>query len=163
VKSRSAGHHRSRQERTRAAGGITTPDIELTLPARAENIAVVRHAIGALDDALALDPQTLADIRLAVTEACTNVVLHAYRDGEEGPLEIRADIDADRLSIIVRDHGPGITPRADSPGLGLGLPLIASLAEAVELRRNEDDHTEVSMVFSLGPRAAEPRVNGVGQ
>lgn len=96
-----------------------------------------------------------------MTEACTNVVLHAYRQGEEGPLEICADIDADRLSIIVRDHGLGITPRAGSPGLGLGLPLIASLAEAVELRRNEDDHTEVSMVFSLGPRAADSQINGV--
>lgn len=112
---------------------------------------------------MALDPQTLADIRLAVTEACTNVVLHAYPQGEEGPLEIRADIDADRLSVIVRDRGLGITPRADSPGLGLGLPLIASLTEAVELRRNEDDRTEVSMVFSLGPRAGDPQINGVRQ
>ncbi len=154
--SQQVGTHPSR-------GGIATPDIELTLPARAENIAVVRHAFGALDDALVLDAQTLADIRLAVTEACTNVVLHAYREGEEGPLEIRADIEADRLSVIVRDHGPGITPRADSPGLGLGLPLIASLAEAVELRRNEDDHTEVSMMFSLASRAPDAQIDGTAQ
>lgn len=119
------------------------------LPARAENIAIVRHAFGALGDAYALAPQTMADIRLAVTEACTNVVVHAYPDGDEGPLEVAAHIDGDDLTIIVRDEGAGITPRADSPGLGLGLPLIASLAATVELRRDDRERTEVCMTFDL--------------
>jgi anti-sigma regulatory factor (Ser/Thr protein kinase) len=67
-----------------------TPDIQLVLGARAENIAIVRHAFGALDDAYDIDAQTLSDIRLAVTEACTNVVVHAYPDGREGPMEVPA-------------------------------------------------------------------------
>lgn len=129
-----------------------SPDMELALPARAENIAVVRHAFGALGEAFAVDPQILSDIRLAVTEACTNVVVHAYPDGHEGPLEVRASLGAEELTVVVRDQGRGVVPRADSPGLGLGLPLIASLAESVNLGRDDEQHTEVRMTFSLtGP------------
>lgn len=126
-----------------------TPDMQIALPARAENIAVVRHAFGALEDAYALDGQTLADIRLAVTEACTNVVVHAYPDGREGPMEVLATLLGDELTVVVRDEGRGIGPRPDSPGLGLGLPLIASLTESVQLGRDNEEHTEVRMTFSL--------------
>jgi anti-sigma regulatory factor (Ser/Thr protein kinase) len=128
-----------------------TPDIEISLPAHAENIALVRHAFGALGETLAIDPELLSDVRLAVTEACSNVVVHAYPDGTEpGPLEVLASIGEERLTIVVRDRGPGITPHPDSPGLGLGLPLIASLAESVQLGRDErDERTEVRMTFGL--------------
>jgi serine/threonine-protein kinase RsbW len=125
------------------------PDMQIALPARAENIAIVRHAFGALGDAYALDAQTLSDIRLAVTEACTNVVVHAYPDGREGPMEVLATLLGDELTVVVRDEGTGIGPRADSPGLGLGLPLIASLTENVQLGRNAEERTEVRMTFSL--------------
>jgi serine/threonine-protein kinase RsbW len=126
-----------------------TPDMQLALPARAENIAIVRHAFGALGEAYELDSQTLSDIRLAITEACTNVVVHAYPDGQEGPMEVRATLLGEELTVVVRDKGEGIGPRPDSPGLGLGLPLIASLAENVQLGRDEEEHTEVRMTFSL--------------
>ena len=127
-----------------------SPDLVLTLPARAENVAVVRHAFGGLGDALDVDDQVLADVKLAVTEACTNVVVHAYA-GEEGPMEIAAAIVDDRLAIAVRDEGRGMLPRPDSPGLGLGLPLIATLSETLELGRSDDDKTEVRMTFRLEP------------
>ncbi|HWT94024.1 MAG TPA: ATP-binding protein [Solirubrobacteraceae bacterium] len=126
------------------------PDLVLTLPARAENVAVVRHAFGGLGDALDVDDQVLADVKLAVTEACTNVVVHAYPGGE-GPMEIAASVRDERLSIVVRDDGRGMLPRPNSPGLGLGLPLIATLAESLELGRGEDDRTEVRMTFRLLP------------
>ena len=133
-----------------ASEGVTrTPDLELKLPARAENVAVIRHAFGGFAEALSVDEQTLADIKLAVTEACTNVVIHAYEDGEEGDLEVDASIDDERLTVIIRDNGRGIVPRPDSPGLGLGLPLIATLAESLELGKNLGDHTEVRMTFRL--------------
>ena len=132
----------------------TTPDMELTLPARAENIAVVRHAFGALGEAYAVDEQILSNIRLAVTEACTNVVVHAYPDGHEGPLEVLATLREEKLVVVVRDEGPGIGPRPDSPGLGLGLPLIVSLTESVILGRDEDEHTEVRMTFPLSPASS---------
>ena len=103
------------------------PDLEITLPARAENVAVVRHAVGGLGEVLEVDDQTLSDIKLAVTEACTNVV----------------------------DRGRGIVPRPDSPGLGLGLPLIATLAESLELGTGRSEETEVRMTFDLGAPMGE--------
>jgi anti-sigma regulatory factor (Ser/Thr protein kinase) len=134
------------------------PDLELSLPARAENVAVVRHAFGGLGDVLDVSDQTLSDIKLAVTEACTNVVVHAYPEGE-GPLGVRARVDDRRLTVVVTDEGRGIVPRADSPGLGLGLPLIATLAESLELGTGEHDRTEVSMTFHLdGARTTDARL-----
>ena len=124
------------------------PDLVLSLPARAENVAVVRHAFGGLGEALDVPEQLLSDIKLAVTDACTNVVIHAYPDGE-GPMEVRAALGEDELSIVVRDEGRGVVPRADSPGLGLGLPLIATLTESLELGTGEDDATEVRMTFRI--------------
>jgi anti-sigma regulatory factor (Ser/Thr protein kinase) len=130
--------------------GVTaTPDLELKLPARAENVAVIRHAFGGFAEALTVDEQTLADIKLAVTEACTNVVIHAYEEGEEGDLEVDAIIEDVRLTVVIRDSGRGIVPRPDSPGLGLGLPLIATLAESLELGKDHADQTEVRMTFRL--------------
>jgi anti-sigma regulatory factor (Ser/Thr protein kinase) len=123
--------------------------MELALPARAANIAVVRHAFGALGEAFAIEEQILSNIRLAVTEACTNVVVHAYPDGHEGMLEILATLQEEKLVVVVRDEGPGIGPRPDSPGLGLGLPLIVALTESVLLGRDEDERTEVRMTFPL--------------
>ena len=125
-----------------------SPDLVLSLPARAENVAVVRHAFGGLGEALAMPEQLLSDIKLAVTEACTNVVIHAYADAE-GPMEIQAALGESELSIVVRDEGRGVVPRADSPGLGLGLPLIATLTESLELGTGEDDATEVRMTFRI--------------
>jgi anti-sigma regulatory factor (Ser/Thr protein kinase) len=123
-------------------------DIELTLPARAENVAVVRHAFGGLGEALDLDPQTLSDVKLAVTEACTNVVVHAYAGGD-GPMQVAAELGDELITVVVRDEGRGITPRPDSPGLGLGLPLIATLTESLELGKDDADRTEVRMSFRM--------------
>ena len=65
----------------------TDCDIRLTLPARAETMALVRHVVGALAEALHMPPGMVEDVRLAVTEACTNVVRHAYA-GRDGALEV---------------------------------------------------------------------------
>jgi len=126
-----------------------TPDMELALTARAENIAVVRYALGGLGEAFAVPESKLSDIRLAVTEACANVVVHAYPEGHAGPMEVIASKDDDALTVLVRDSGRGIGPRPDSPGLGLGLSLIAALADSVQLAHGVEKHTEVRMTFSL--------------
>ena len=125
-----------------------TPDFELTLPARAENVAVVRHAFGGLGDALDVPDHALADVKLAVTEACTNVVVHAYPDGD-GPMAVTAGLRDGAITVTVSDEGRGILPRPDSPGLGLGLPLIATLASSLELGTNDRQETEVRMTFEL--------------
>jgi anti-sigma regulatory factor (Ser/Thr protein kinase) len=134
------------------------PDLELRLPARPENVAVARHAIGGFADVLDLPDQTLADVKLAVTEACTNVVVHAYAGGD-GPMGLLATIVDDVLRVVVVDQGRGMLPRPDSPGLGLGLPLIATLTESLELGTGEDDQTEVRMTFRL-TAVASPDAGG---
>jgi anti-sigma regulatory factor (Ser/Thr protein kinase) len=130
------------------------PDLELTLPARPENVAVARHAIGGFADVLDMPDQTLADVKLAVTEACTNVVVHAYPNGD-GPMGLRASVDEGVLRVVVVDEGRGILPRPDSPGLGLGLPLIATLAESLELGTGTNEETEVRMSFRLAQASSE--------
>jgi serine/threonine-protein kinase RsbW len=140
------------------------PDMELALAARAENIAIIRHALGGLGEAYSVSEQKLSDVRLAVTEACANVVVHAYPDGQEGPMEVVASMRDNRLTVLVRDWGRGIRPRPDSPGLGLGLSLIAALAEQVQLGHNNEEHTEVRMTFALSDNAPSvhtlPSMNG---
>ncbi len=132
----------------------STPDLELSLTALPENVAVVRQVLGGVGDVLAIDPEVLDDIRLAVSEACANVVVHAYAGRSPGLLTIRVFTGDDTLRVSIRDNGSGMAPRTDSPGLGVGLPLIASLARTLELTAAPSGGTEVRMTFDLLPDAA---------
>src|SRR5687767_14692422 len=126
------------------------PEVLLTMPARPEGVGVVRQALAGMADALAFDAAVLADMKMAVTEACTNVVVHAY-DDHDGELEVHMLADEEGLTIVVRDRGSGIQPKAarsEPPALGLGLPLIAALSDAFELRGSTGDGTEVRMTFA---------------
>lgn len=135
----------------------TPPEVRLSMPARAEGVGVVRQALAGLADALDYDHSTLGDMKAAVTEACTNVVLHAYaRQDVEGALEIDVVTDPEQLTVVVRDHGQGITAaRRQDPSLGLGLPLIAALSDACEVRPGQRGGTEVEMSF-LAVRDHDP-------
>lgn len=127
--------------------------IQLTVPAKAENVAVVRHALAGLAAALEMDGDAIADLKTIVTEACMNVVVHAYEDG--GPLEVRAWADEGRLTISVRDYGIGVRPVAapDRVSLRLGLALIAALSETFSISSRPGEGTEVVMQLPLEPRA----------
>ena len=92
-------------------------------------------------------------IALAVSEALTNVVLHAYRVSEVGDVRMVACDEPDRLVVVVRDYGDGMLPRADSPGLGLGLPLISSMADALQIEAADGAGTLLRMHF-MKPVAA---------
>jgi anti-sigma regulatory factor (Ser/Thr protein kinase) len=122
-------------------------EIRLTLPARAENVALVRHVCSALAEALAMPERVTEDMRLAVTEACTNVVRHAYGE-EDGPIDVQIESDGDRLTVVVCDKGRGISPSADSEGPGLGLPLIAALTDGLEIEHAPDQGSRLAMSFS---------------
>jgi serine/threonine-protein kinase RsbW len=126
-------------------------DVRLTLPAQPENVAVVRHVLGAFAEALQLPDPVIEDMRLAVTEACTNVVRHAYADGEPGPVEILIRPVGDTLQVIVSDHGRGLRPRADSTGPGLGLPLIAALTHSLEIEQAPSSGSRLRMSFLRRP------------
>jgi serine/threonine-protein kinase RsbW len=127
-------------------------DVRLTLPARPENVAVIRHVLGAFAEALRLPPELVEDMRLAVTEACTNVVRHAYHDADPGPIDVVIRPDGDRLELIVTDQGQGLGGSADVTGPGLGLPLIAALADSVDLQELPTRGSRVSMSFRCRPR-----------
>ena len=127
------------------------------MPARPEGVGVVRQALAGMADALDFDPTVLADMKMAVTEACTNVVVHAY-EAKPGRLEVEMLAGEEDLTIVVRDHGAGIQPkpaRTAPPALGLGLPLIAALSDAFELRGAAGQGTEVRMTFAY-IRDADP-------
>ena len=120
-------------------------DIRLTVPARPENVAVIRHVLGALAEALALPPALIDDMRLAVTEACTNVVRHAYEG--EGTIDVVVRPKGDELEVVVSDDGRGLGPSPDTAGPGLGLPLIAALADTLEIERDRGSGSRLVMRF----------------
>ena len=130
-------------------------DVRLTLPARPENVAVVRHVLGAFAEALQLPDPVIEDMRLAVTEACTNVVRHAYADGEaerEGALRVELRPRERGMLVVVEDRGRGLGPSPDTRGPGLGLPLIAALAQELEISHGSDDRgSRVAMSFAPAP------------
>ena len=130
--------------------------LRIRLPAKPDNVAVVRQALTGMGDAYELDPDFLSDIRTAVTEACNNVVIHAYPGDDPGLLEVEADPgDGSAVDVLVRDYGGGLQPNTVPPGersLGLGLPLIAALSRRFEIRSSEHTGLEVHMVFA-GPDA----------
>jgi serine/threonine-protein kinase RsbW len=125
--------------------------LRIRLPAKPDNVAVVRQALTGLGDAYELDPDFLSDIRTAVTEACNNVVIHAYPGDDPGILEVEADPgDGTSVDVLVRDYGTGLQPNtvpSQERSLGLGLPLIAALARRFEIRSADSSGLEVHMVF----------------
>jgi serine/threonine-protein kinase RsbW len=128
-------------------------ELRQRMAARAENLGAVRQWISELCGRVQVEEPLATDVKLAVSEACANVVMHAYAGGEPGELVVEAEPAGDLLRIVVRDEGHGLKPRPDSPGAGLGLPLIAALTEWVEVRRNEAEHsTELVMTFQVRSR-----------
>jgi serine/threonine-protein kinase RsbW len=121
------------------ADGNGARHIRLRIPARAEYITLGRLALTGISRFRELSDETLADLKLALTEACSNSVRHAYRDGREGIVEILYDIQPDRLVIEVSDDGPGfdyVEAEGEDGELtegGLGLAIIRSLADELEL------------------------------
>ena len=126
----------------------TETDVKLTLPARPENVSVIRHVLGAFAEALRLPDDLVEDLRLAVTEACTNVVRHAYPPELPGPVEISIRPLDEHVSVVVADHGRGIGTSSDTTGPGLGLPLIAAIADEVELQPVPGGGSRVAMTFA---------------
>ncbi|MCW3067266.1 MAG: putative anti-sigma regulatory factor, serine/threonine protein kinase [Solirubrobacterales bacterium] len=125
--------------------------VRLILPALPENVAVVRQALAGMTDALGVDPALGADMKIAVTEACANAVIHAY-DDEKGPLEVDMVAEGALLTVSVRDRGLGFKPLPadDEHGpLGFGLALIASLSDAFAIQGGAGG-TEVVMSFEIG-------------
>jgi serine/threonine-protein kinase RsbW len=133
------------------------PGLRITLPAKPANVAVVRHAVAGLAEQLGMGEPAVGDLKTVVTEACMNVVVHAYEDGTVGPLDVEAVPEDDGLTVCVRDSGAGIRPRPDieNPSLRIGLTLIAALSQSFEISGGLGRGTEVKMHLALKPPEGE--------
>jgi anti-sigma regulatory factor (Ser/Thr protein kinase) len=127
---------------------------EATYPSTPSGVGAMRRDVAAFATRAGMDTQGVGDISLAVSEAATNAVVHAYRESD-GALLVRARVEGDDLIVIVSDSGLGLAPRHDSPGLGLGMPLMASVTSSFSVV-STGSGTEVQMTFALpegGPEA----------
>jgi serine/threonine-protein kinase RsbW len=126
-------------------------EVRITLPAVPENVAVVRQAMTGMIEAIGLGPSVLADMKTAVSEACNNVVVHAY-DATDAtrPVEVTVTARGRDVAVTVRDRGRGITDdesdlAADRDGVGLS--LITALSAGVQIDGAPGRGTEVHMQF----------------
>jgi serine/threonine-protein kinase RsbW len=127
--------------------------VELRMAPRAENLSLARLALAGVGPVAGASDGEVADLKLAVTEACTNAILHAYADGEGngGQLVVRYRVGPGMLEIEVEDDGVGFDP--DDPGAresnvggqGMGLMIIRALTDSVEIR---SDGTGSRVTFS---------------
>ena len=117
-------------------------------PAVAESVAHARRAVVEHVRRLGATPAALAAVELAVSEATTNVVQHAYDARHDpGPLTVAAETSEGCLLVTVADKGRGMRPRPDSPGLGLGLPLISQMTQSFEVHQPPEGGTVLAMRF----------------
>jgi serine/threonine-protein kinase RsbW len=130
--------------------------VRLTIPAKPEYITLGRLALTAIAGVRPVSDETLHDLKLALTEACTNSVRHAYENGREGNVEIVYELQPDRLVIEVGDEGAGFELLDDSNGHegeleegGLGIEIIRALADEVEIGPREEGGSRLRFVKLL--------------
>lgn len=121
--------------------------VRLELENRPENVSVVRAALSGVAEAAGFDEELATDVKTAVSEACNNVVIHAY-EGQAGPMRVLVSNSDDSVDVVVRDSGTGIRRLSSGPDhMGLGLALISALADHAEFNSPTDGGTEVRMRF----------------
>jgi anti-sigma regulatory factor (Ser/Thr protein kinase) len=129
--------------------------LERSFPARPEHVSDARREVLELARETGAPDAALDGVRLAVSEAVANAVVHGYRDGRPGDVTVLAEADDHRLKVVVTDAGCGMSPHLGSTGAGLGLPLIAQLTESMSVRPARGGHgTTLCMTFHLPLEAA---------
>jgi serine/threonine-protein kinase RsbW len=126
--------------------GCAAPtSLHLDLAAEPASVSLARHALADFVAGRSVDRPA---VEVAVSEAVSNAVVHAYREAAEpGRIVVQAAWEDAQLRVEVSDSGLGMRPRPDSPGLGLGLPLIAQLATHVDI--TSEHGTRVRMAFGV--------------
>jgi serine/threonine-protein kinase RsbW len=125
------------------AAELGSPTVRLTIPAKAEYISLARLALSGLSGLRRLSEEVLGDMKLAVTEACSNSVRHGYDDGE-GSVEVVYELLPDRLVVEVADDGPGFDAVGDRPmgdnlaEGGLGIAIIKAVSDEFEASKQAD-------------------------
>jgi serine/threonine-protein kinase RsbW len=130
--------------------------VRLTIPAKPEYITLGRLALTANAGVRPVSDEALHDLKLALTEACTNSVKHAYGEDGVGSVDIVYELLADRLAVEVGDAGSGFDPNADHPGAddeleegGLGIEIIRALTDEVEIGAREGGGSRLRFVKLL--------------
>jgi len=124
--------------------------VRLRLESRPQTLTIVRGMLGGVAEPLSIDPELLDDLKTSVSEACNNVVLHAY-GGEAGPMEVGLFVGEDRFSVTVADRGVGmpVPPPAGDISQGIGLSVIRALTQDVRFSSAPGGGTEVEMDFAV--------------
>jgi anti-sigma regulatory factor (Ser/Thr protein kinase) len=120
----------------------------MTYPAVASSVAAARICAATIAQEHGASEECVDGVRLAVSEAVTNAVVHAYPDGG-GEVHLTATVLLGKLLVVVEDDGQGMVPGYVSPGLGFGLPLIAALADGCTLVRPSGGGVQLEMRFEL--------------
>ena len=120
-----------------------------SIPADTGAPSAARKAVRDFLRGVGVDPGALSDVLLAVSEVVTNCVVHAYRGQPGGNVDLEARRNGGTLHLSVADAGAGMAPRHDSPGLGLGLPLVGRVAQNVDITAQAGGGTLVRMSFDL--------------
>jgi stage II sporulation protein AB (anti-sigma F factor) len=123
--------------------------LNTSYPAVPEAVPMARRALAGVAAAAGVAGDRLDEIRLAVSEALTNAVVHAYRDGDSGQFHVTAAVAADELWVLIGDDGRGLHAWNDSKGLGIGLSLISGLSDDFAIVTRASGGTEVQMRFDL--------------
>jgi anti-sigma regulatory factor (Ser/Thr protein kinase) len=127
---------------------LTVPFVGFDRVATPEAARDARRRITAFAAEHGADRRLQADIALAVTEAVTNAIMHAYPLGHRGQVQVAADVEGGDLEIVVCDDGEGIQP-GSSPGLGAGLSIITEVAHDFGVRERDPKGVEIWMRFHL--------------
>lgn len=118
-------------------------------PAVPDAVGEARTALTSFAREAGADQEQLEAVRLAASEAVTNAVIHAYPEPDKGTVQVTASYLEDELWLLVADGGTGLRPRANSPGLGLGLALVAQLADDFQILSRGSGGTELRLRFKL--------------
>jgi anti-sigma regulatory factor (Ser/Thr protein kinase) len=132
--------------------------LSASYPAVPEAVPIARGALTAVATGAGATGEQLEEIRLAVSEALTNAVLHAYGDDETGSFHVTAAIAGGDLWVLIDDDGHGLHAGKESPGLGIGLALISGLSDDFSIVSRASGGTEVQMRFDLRGAASGARV-----
>lgn len=128
-----------------------TPPLRRSLPAIPASVPELRGAVAEFVAAAGVREPQLAAVKLAVSEAVTNAVMHAYVDADEpGEVHVVSYVCGATVHVTVSDDGVGMMPRLDSPGLGVGLPFIADTADTLDIDSSERGGTQLRMSFRMG-------------
>lgn len=135
-------------------------------PAVPDSVPKARAAVAGFALAAGASSEQLQSVQLAASEAVTNVVLHAYRGGS-GSFQVMASYVPDEIWVLVGDDGAGLSSQSSGGGLGVGLVIIAAMADTFEIVRRSTGGTELHMRFRLrvtdAATDAEPRKSEAAQ